>query len=425
MLTIEPNLNNGMPQQQQIEKWAKWECHPTANIFNEMDLYRPSSPPIRLPSPVPFDDEYSIMTGRQDNAPVASVKAEHLHKDLHNFQGRDNLLRSQEIKSAKRSGPTSKSSRPPMEIYSPRKIISGKNGTKVHFVEGNVIKKSSPPPSNLLPAELKSALKRSKSFTADESRGIENIGFDRDAFPLEYQGLIRRAVLDPNSLSCQKLMELVRLICSKAVENVHYSGPAAQLCFSIIEKEHDHTFLESLQNCCREWYNERDKLLRAPFLTSVGTTAAGMRRWTAYVSFITELYLHVKNQHCQMIQPTQSGNSAGQLLGPHPNSPMAHLALTLQTLLYECANIILKPPSLNSEGEIGILRKMLSSVGKQLEADCAQRMQQMVINLRDAFINPSINAQIRKTLLELIELHASGWQLDLPQTLYYFPYTRL
>ncbi|GBN61585.1 hypothetical protein AVEN_47842-1 [Araneus ventricosus] len=191
------------------------------------------------------------------------------------------------------------------------------------------------------------------------------------------------------------------------------------------KKEHDPTFLESLQNCCREWYNERDKLLRGPSLTSVGTAAAGMRRWTAYVSFITELYLHSKNQHCQMAQPTNSGNLTVQLLGPHPNSPLAHLALTLQTLLYECANTILKPPSWNCEGEVAILRKMLSSVGQQLEADCSQRMEQLVLNLRDAFIYPSINAQIRKTLLELIELHASGWQQDLPQKLYYFPYTQL
>ncbi|CAL1297703.1 unnamed protein product [Larinioides sclopetarius] len=454
MLTI----NNTQPPLRPFGRWAKWEVFKAVekDSKNE-DKNHPPSPTIRISSSEPFDDETSIMTGRQDIAPVASVKAENIHKDLQNFQGRDNILRSQDMKPSKRSVTSSKSPRPPMEIYSPRnnlkkysmklgtsetvipdapnnlqhshsskEIISGKNGTKVHFVEGHVTKKSSPPPSNALPLELKSALKRSKSFTADESpRGIESIGFEKDAFPLEYQGLIRRAVLDPNSLSCQKLMELVRLICCKAVESVQYATPAAQLCFSIIEKEHDHTFLESLQNCCREWYNERDKLLRAPFLTSVGTTAAGMRRWTAYLSFITELYLHVKNQHCQMIQSTNSGNLTGQLLGPHPNSPMAHLALTLQTLLYESANIILKPPSLNCEGEIAILRKMLSSVGKQLEADCSQRMEQLVINLRDAFIYPSINAQIRKTLLELIELHASGWQLDLPQTLYYFPYTRL
>lgn len=57
-----------------------------------------------------------------------------------------------------------------------------------------------------------------------------------------YTWVIRRecfitnlCITDPNSLSCQKLMELVRLICSKAVEHVQYSGPAAHLCFSIIE----------------------------------------------------------------------------------------------------------------------------------------------------------------------------------------------
>lgn len=365
------------------------------------------------------------MTGRQDITPVASVKAETVHKDINSYQSHDDGLRKQDsIKQSKRSGQT-KSPKPPMEIYSPRKIIH-KNGSKVHFAEGNITKKSiSPPNSTLLPVELKSALKRSKSFTTSETSEIEAIGFERDAFPMEYQGLIRRAVLDPNSLSCQKLMELVRLICSKAVEHVQHSSPAAQLCFSIIEKEHDHTFLESLQNCCREWFNERDKLLRSPFLTSHGTAAPGLRRWTAYISFLTELYLRVKSQHCQVVQTTESGNTSVQVIGPHPNSPMARLALTLQTLLFECANIVLKPPSLTNEGEIDILRKILTTVGKELEKDAAQRMQHLVCNLRDAFINPSINAHIRKTLLEVIELHASNWQLDLPQTLYYFPYTRL
>lgn len=360
------------------------------------------------------------MTGRQDITPVASVKPENIYKD---FQGQEETFRKQDsIRQSKRSGQI-RSPKPPMEIYSPRKILH-KNGSKVHFVEGNVTKKSSSPP-NVLPNELKSALKRSKSFTTSETSELEAIGFDRDAFPMEYQGLIRRAVLDPNSLSCQKLMELVRLICSKAVEHVQYSGPAAHLCFSIIDKEHDHTFLESLQNCCREWFNERDKLLRSSFLTSHGTAASGLRRWAAYVLFLTELYLRVKSQHCQVIQTTETGSTSVQVLGPHPNSPMGHLALTLQTLLFECANIVLKPPSLTNEGEIDILRKILTTVGKELEKDAAQRMQHLICNLRDAFIHPSINAHIRKTLLEVIELHASNWQLDLPQTVYYFPYTRL
>ena len=75
--------------------------------------------------------------------------------------------------------------------------ILHKNGTKVHFAEGNVTKKSSITTSNSthLPAELKSALKRSKSFTTSEISELEAIGFERDAFPMEYQGLIKRAVL--------------------------------------------------------------------------------------------------------------------------------------------------------------------------------------------------------------------------------------
>lgn len=74
--------------------------------------------------------------------------------------------------------------------------------------------------------------------------------------------------------------------------------------------------------------------------------------------------------------------------------------------------------------KIEILRRLLTTVGKELEQDAALRMQHLMCNLRDAFINPSINTHIRKTLLEVIELRASKWQLDLPQTLYYFPYTR-
>lgn len=79
-------------------------------------------------------------------------------------------------------------------------------------------------------------------------------------------------------------------------------------------------------------------------MTSHGISAPGLRRWAAYISFLTELYWRIKGQHLQ--------SGVSDFIGPHPNSPMGHLAMTLQTLLFDCANVILKLPSLTNEGEV-------------------------------------------------------------------------
>lgn len=71
------------------------------------------------------------------------------------------------------------------------------------------------------------------------------------------------------------------------------------------------------------------------------------------------------------------------------------------------------------------LRSVLTIAGRAVERDAPQRMATLVGRLRQAFVQPGLSAQARKTLLELIELHASGWQLNLAQQLYYFPYTSL
>ncbi|KAH8028358.1 hypothetical protein HPB51_016181 [Rhipicephalus microplus] len=71
------------------------------------------------------------------------------------------------------------------------------------------------------------------------------------------------------------------------------------------------------------------------------------------------------------------------------------------------------------------LRSVLTIAGRAVERDAPQRMAILVGRLREAFVQPGLSAQTRKTLLELLELHASGWQLNLAQQLYYFPYTSL
>lgn len=75
--------------------------------------------------------------------------------------------------------------------------------------------------------------------------------------------------------------------------------------------------------------------------------------------------------------------------------------------------------------QLECLRSVLTIAGKAVERDAPQRMATLVSHMRDAFVQPCLPAQGRKTLLELLELHASGWELKLPQTLYYFPYTSL
>lgn len=50
--------------------------------------------------------------------------------------------------------------------------------------------------------------------------------------------------------------------------------------------DHKYLFIESLASCLREWFNERDKLR---------FSTGGARRWTGYILFLMEMYLHLKS----------------------------------------------------------------------------------------------------------------------------------
>uniref|UniRef100_A0A1W7RA70 MIF4G domain-containing protein n=1 Tax=Hadrurus spadix TaxID=141984 RepID=A0A1W7RA70_9SCOR len=390
-------------------------------------------------------------------------KIEH-NQHMRQQQVKDDAARKQETaKLARRVGFQNKSLKPSMELYRPPSVrmtedfntfglkhyrLMTSNGSNfvddcqpINMLPSNLeaMQKSSSNhrvhfqiPQNAKPVDLKSMLQRSKSFGGTDMMESATSGFDRENFPHEYQGIIKRALHDPNSLPSRQLMEVVRVLCSKAVESVQNAQSAAQICFSIIEKEKGNTFLESLLNSCREWYNERDKLLRSSLSVSgsnniglsSGSVAPVSRRWTAYVSFLMELFLHLKSHHHRHMVSVASNETTGAS-SSSPTPVAADQTLTLSMLLYECCQIILKPPSVNNVAEIECLRSLLTIIGKQLEIDSFQRMQQIVALMRDAFIDPSISAQVRKTLLELVELHANEWRLDLPQSMYYFPYTSL
>jgi len=66
---------------------------------------------------------------------------------------------------------------------------------------------------------------------------------------------------------------------------------------------------------------------------------------------------------------------------------------------------------------------VLSSIGRDLETELPTRMNAILGGVRDAFLTSTVVPAIRKTLLQLIELHAAQWQLPAPAIMYYYPAT--
>lgn len=253
---------------------------------------------------------------------------------------------------------------------------------------------------------ISSSLKRSKSMSAADSASLaaklKSLAIQAEApdlgdFPPEIQSNIRAVVEDPNKLPSRTLMELAKHIMERIIEGRRYSLPGAKLCTAIIEKERTETFLESLINICQQWYQERDKLLR-------NIKAGDGTKFTAFMWFLTEMSCQLKRRQLQLKTECE---------GVPPG-------LVLLTILVKCCQTCVHPP-VKSLAEIECLFFVLTSIGKDLEQELPQQLDQLVTSVRDGFLASAAVPTIRKTLLQLIELKASNWQLSGPTVLYYYP----
>lgn len=253
-------------------------------------------------------------------------------------------------------------------------------------------------------------LQRSKSLSSADAitRGIAGLGLalgsevtDIGQFPAEIQGLVDTALEDPNQLNSRCLMELTSHFIKRAVEGRRYALPISRLCLTIIAKEQKETFLEALLNTCRHWYQEREKLL----YTIQGMKSPSRVRFTAFMAFLTEMFCQLKRRQLQL--RTQCDGA------PPP--------LVLLTLLAKCCEDCVTPP-VRSLSEIECLFFVLTCIGRDLEQQLPQQLEVLLSLVRDAFLNASDSAPaIRRTLLQLIELQASHWQLPGNTVLYYYP----
>lgn len=64
----------------------------------------------------------------------------------------------------------------------------------------------------------------------------------------------------------------------------------------------------------------------------------------------------------------------------------------------------------------------LTTIGRDLEQDLPKALEQLLAGVRDVFLAAATVPAIRKTLLQLIELHAANWQLSASAVSYYYPY---
>ncbi|XP_054153462.1 uncharacterized protein LOC128952146 [Oppia nitens] len=299
---------------------------------------------------------------------------------------------------------------------------------------GNTLKISESP--------INSPLRRSKSFCAKEMNNHDSMGHLMSIEDISWENvvLVREAIEKTDSMSTNQLMQIVRIICNKALEKSCYCHSLAILCLTIDKKQckpRPHLFIESLVNCLREWFNERDKLR---------LTTGGARRWTAYVTFLSELYLNLRkgvNHRNNTIESYYDNTNDEVIESDEQESDQSEdkqqisetLSVSLKVkqqkhlylLLYDSLQTILLNPN-STPTEIECLQSVLRSCGKYLEEDNACRMKSLISFIRDTFLadphsnNHHMNCQ--KLYLEIIELASSRWHFNADQQIYYFPYTK-
>ncbi|XP_050720505.1 CBP80/20-dependent translation initiation factor-like isoform X5 [Eriocheir sinensis] len=333
------------------------------------------------------------------------------------YQGRQGGLQHSKSGSSLRQTPQHSAYAPASPFDAPPP--SSSSPPRVHFSddkENEPEMKCGPlprPPSLALSSITQLGIKRSKSLGSADLRASQLLEScsampDLGPFSPEVMAGITRAANDPNSVSARQLMEVVRHVFTRVVEASRHAEPAARLCISIIQKEKNETFLESLLNTCQEYFQERDRLLRnnppAPYPGFVPAHP----RWIAYMTFLNEMYTQLKRRHVQLMTKRMRNSETPP-------------GLLLLTLLAQCCQVCLKENAVNSLAETECLFFVLTGVGKDIEVELPHQMSRVMTAARDAFLTTVRVPAVRKTLLQLIEMHAARWQLPAPAVMYYYP----
>ncbi|CAH1793838.1 unnamed protein product, partial [Owenia fusiformis] len=198
---------------------------------------------------------------------------------------------------------------------------------------------------------------------------------------------------DPKSVGRVILIEVANTIVNRAWEDKGYNGTAAKICSQICEKEfqaekHDviptYAFRNGLIHQLTLLYDDREEM-----------RATNIDYWVSFVQFQAGLFDLVKDS-------TGSGLT------------------TITNILYDCLEDLAKPPCIHNSKEAVALWTILTSIGYNLSKDSPQRMQKLMVILRESFLSQKTNTKTRDILLNIIELNAGGWKMSSALESYYF-----
>nr|XP_037288715.1 uncharacterized protein LOC119181565 [Rhipicephalus microplus] len=218
--------------------------------------------------------------------------------------------------------------------------------------------------------------------------------------------IVLRALAEPDLLTPVEVDCLVRVVFWKAIHDDDIAEPAATFCARVITAEQDGVFIDRLLWTCRDWLKQHDVPLRrstAKALWEPQPQQDAGNQLIAFVSFMATLLSSIPGK-----------GTAASVGSCHPG----HI-FRIAALLCDACKLVMRSPEMDHHTKVECLRRALTTAGEAAERGAPARMAALVACLRDGFLSSDVPENDRLTLLELIELRASGWKLSQEQQLSY------
>lgn len=213
--------------------------------------------------------------------------------------------------------------------------------------------------------------------------------------PSASRPVVERAMEDPGLLTPMEMECLVRVLCAKVARDTGIGKFIADFCVSVMSKQRGRAFAGLMMTSIHQWFAWRAELLprRIRHFPEGKADEEPRYKWTAFVDFLAQLLAAM--------------TGAGWGTAYHKS---LWLVSSVAVLLCDCCDIMLRLPALDVLDEVKCLHSSLVIAGKAAQSAAAQQVEDLMVLMRRASNNPEFPPEAQQVLLELVKLHATGWE---------------